>query len=159
MTNLADQLERLAKEATPGEWSLSEPDREGYAYIDAPTHGALARVVWHMEDDKYLGRPSVREQANAALIVALRNALPQIISALRGAEWQGIETAPKGAPSFDAGCREPSEWFLAGRPRRKTLLVRRRAWPQDDGWEDQFGNHYAADAFTHWRPLPRKDQP
>lgn len=78
--------------------------------------------------------------------------IPAILSALRG-EWQGIATAPKGAPGLDVGTRDASEWFL-GFARGRMRVVRRRAWPQDDGWEDQYGTNYAPSAFTHWRSLP-----
>lgn len=83
MTNLADELERLAKEATPGEW------REWFTRRRSPeiyTDGAPA----HSPND-LIG--STLRKGDAALIVALRNALPAILSALRREEWQGIATA------------------------------------------------------------------
>lgn len=64
--DLADELERLAKEATPGEW------RPWFAL-----------------------RSTLRKN-DVALILAFHEALPQIISALRREEWQGIETDTRG---------------------------------------------------------------
>ena len=58
----------------------------------------------------------------------------------------------------DAGCRGPSEWFMA-KPSTKygsaapAVVVRRRAWPQDDHWEDNGETYYRPDYFDAWRPL------
>lgn len=87
-TDLADELERLAKEATPGEWVVDGED--GHC------------GVYHAENcDRLmdLGLSDVEpsdDEANAALIVALRNALPAILSALRGegcSECQAVSAA------------------------------------------------------------------
>lgn len=81
--DLADELERLAKEATPGEWEIN--------------HGVIGGGGQDEDGDRELVADlgffsAARGEQDAALIVALRNALPQIISALRREEWQGIET-------------------------------------------------------------------
>lgn len=85
MTNLADELERLAKEATPGRWQNGIEDLEG---VVAPDNPGLGNVVC-LPPNKRMYSSSDFWPANAALIVALRNALPEIISALRREEWQG----------------------------------------------------------------------
>ncbi|AZC19572.1 hypothetical protein [Pseudomonas sp. CMR5c] len=71
---------------TPGPWSSSEPyQAESGAVvvsIDAPTHGALAEVIWQMEDDHDESRPSPECQANAHLLTAapeLRRALEDCV--------------------------------------------------------------------------------
>lgn len=68
---LADELEGLAKEATPGEWK-----RMGRYIGTKPSEGFIAET-------RTLGGTG---SANAALIVALRNRLPDILVALRRVE-------------------------------------------------------------------------
>ena len=65
---------------TPGPWELD--DNQGsrdYITINAPTHGALASVVWQMEDDKADGRRSPACEANAHLI----SSAPDLLDALQ----------------------------------------------------------------------------
>lgn len=52
-----------------GPWTLGEPDK-GFVPVNSPEHGALATVVWQMEEDAMLGRGSPRCEANARLIAA-----------------------------------------------------------------------------------------
>jgi len=84
MSSLANELEKLAGEATPGPWEATE--RSGYREILAPC-----------ADSDWYGRPKTHAVAyidteidekstDAALIVALRNNLPTILSALRERE-------------------------------------------------------------------------
>jgi hypothetical protein len=70
-------------------------------------------------------------------------------------EWQPIETAPKGLPSEDVGCRDASEWFLGLRKDGQVWEIQRRGWPQDDGWRDRDDTTYTPEWFTHWMPLPQ----
>ena len=74
--DLADELERLAKEATPGEWQAENAGGRG-SWIGNANH----ETSWAAMS---CGNSDAEAEANAALIVALRNALPQILSALRG---------------------------------------------------------------------------
>lgn len=85
MTDLADELERLAKEATPGDWVVEDNRSLNDAFWIAAKHPEVGRVSLAeirngCEEASELGN----DQANATLIVALRNALPEILSALRG---------------------------------------------------------------------------
>lgn len=88
---IADELERLAKEATPGRWQNGIEDLEG---VVAPDNPGLGNVICLPPTNRMYSSLDFWP-ANAALIVALRNALPEIVSALRREEWQGIETAPR----------------------------------------------------------------
>ena len=72
MTNLADELERLAKEAHAAPW-VGFADK-GFVIALMPA-GRPGDVCTFTADEQ--------STASADLIVALRNALPQIISALR----------------------------------------------------------------------------
>lgn len=75
-------------------------------------------------------------------------------------DWQPIETAPKGCVTEDAGCRGSSEWFF-GRTSaefRKQgaapfVVIRRRAWPQEDSWECNGEANYVPGYFDGWAPL------
>lgn len=81
-TNLLETLRALAPVVTPGEWIASESDMFGDHNIqwkegvetDAD-HSAIAAVVSNL-------RPWQQVEANAQLIVTLRNALPELIAAL-----------------------------------------------------------------------------
>lgn len=72
--------------------------------------------------------------------------------------WLPMETAPKGHPTESAGCRGSSDWFRARVSERYRaanpgeFIVRRRAWPQGDSWEDRDMTFYAPDFFDGWQP-------
>jgi hypothetical protein len=72
---LADEIERLADGVTPGPWAV-EP--EAIVTRDPVEIGYERRMI---ADLRYFTIPHVDD--NAALIVALRNNLPAILSALR----------------------------------------------------------------------------
>ena len=56
---------------TPGPWFLGESERgRHFRAVDAKEPGALASVVWLMEDDDIDGVSSPRCEANAHLIAA-----------------------------------------------------------------------------------------
>jgi hypothetical protein len=65
---------------TPGPWAISSGDfiLQNHAAVDAPKHGALALVVWKMEDDEL----SPECEANARLIAAA----PDLLEALETCE-------------------------------------------------------------------------
>lgn len=93
LTALADKLDELAMKATPGPWLPPEVippmgreagwvllrfNGEGYAWTDMPK-----QLTFNSEPrsrDEYL-----QDVADAELLIALRNALPQITTALREA--------------------------------------------------------------------------
>lgn len=62
---------------TPGPWEMSDGGYilPNHKAIDAPSHGALALVVWKMEDDER----SPKCEANARLIAAA----PDLLEALQ----------------------------------------------------------------------------
>jgi len=72
------ELERLAKEATPGPWWVGDID-DGFAAINSATHTGLASVVWQMDDDEVCGMRPLPQEANARLIAA---ANPTVVEAL-----------------------------------------------------------------------------
>jgi len=89
---LADEIEALAKEATPGPWGL----RVGGNYADdvwvasdaeRPWESHMALKLWSRtmgRGDYEIGSPEHKAAiANAAMIVALVNNAPAIVSALR----------------------------------------------------------------------------
>lgn len=74
-------------------------------------------------------------------------------------QWKPIETAPKGVPSENAGCRQESEWFI-GRVSKKNrpynppyIVIRRKAWPHGSCWECAGKMDYASDYFDAWCEL------
>ena len=92
MDNL-EELERLLAKATPGEWIAQSTDTEGPDYgvcIVAENLGGLvaAALPWPTEIDK---GDFARVEANAALIVALRNAAPSLIATAREVEGLRVE--------------------------------------------------------------------
>lgn len=72
--------------------------------------------------------------------------------------WQPIETAPKGHVTENAGCRGASDWFRARVSAKYKdanpgeFIVRRRAWPQGDSWQDRDKTNFAHDFFDAWQP-------
>lgn len=79
---LLETLRALAPVVTPGEWIASESDMFGDHNIQwkegvetDTDHRAIAAVVSNL-------RPWQQVEANAQLIVTLRNALPELIAAL-----------------------------------------------------------------------------
>jgi hypothetical protein len=80
MNKLADELEGLAERATPGEWAWT--DDNGVAF---PRQWRLCPGVLFADGTSGTPGGDSIDCANAALIVALRNRLPAILSALRDA--------------------------------------------------------------------------
>ena len=85
-TDLLETLRALAPVVTPGEWIASESDMFGDHNIQwkegvetDTDHRAIAAVVSNL-------RPWQQVEANAQLIVSLRNNLPTIIAALEVVE-------------------------------------------------------------------------
>lgn len=101
MTNLANQIERLSAAATPGEWRTHAAKRGFKGDIFVPTAKQvqdchhIARLFADKPKKVPLDELQVRVESNeairqietnAALIVTLRNAVPQIIAALNAAD-------------------------------------------------------------------------
>lgn len=85
-----DELERLAAEATPGPWdyapcTIGHPDNVKNPVVGSPSN-YIARAF--SEDSTFTGLTSraprrSAAEANAYLIAAARNALPELVAALR----------------------------------------------------------------------------
>jgi hypothetical protein len=76
-----EELRRLLAEATPGPWEVGEPDRNEQATIYAGPDDWIALLP-----HQCLESIRIAQERNAALIAAMRNALPGILDALDAAE-------------------------------------------------------------------------
>jgi len=92
---LLTQLEELAGKATPGSWDIAP-------YYIGTGPDEVCRGMLVNDGDWPIGIISENDPPlddtlshDLSLIVALRNNLPTILSALKAVEWQPIETAPK----------------------------------------------------------------
>lgn len=92
MTNLvqiAATLEALAAKVTPGEWEVEQPLDHELWLVEAGLPNPEWRVISGLPfPDEKGDIPKRQVEANAALIVALRNNLPTIITALKAMEEQ-----------------------------------------------------------------------
>lgn len=78
---LAAQIEALAAKATQGKWVINGPHSDdGSVYIDADDSSMDAVAIM------LTGSAHQQDETDAALIVALQNNLPAIVTALRQAE-------------------------------------------------------------------------
>ena len=80
-----------------GPWKI-RPIKHGnkagsFVNIDGPGLDALARVVWRMNEDKYLRRPSPEQEANARLIEAAPTLAELLIEALDSGQLFNLDTA------------------------------------------------------------------
>ena len=119
MTNLADELERLAKEATPGEWRVTEP-WSGFSSLKAGEKLVFGLAAGCDEER----RPASECDANAALIVTLRNNLPAILSALRGEQERETAADVVRAPRKLIEDVLTDYIMMAGQPRLDPLYAR-----------------------------------
>ena len=88
MTDLIDKIERLSAAATPGEWATSPDhvsDQNYETCIElADRVGHIGTAIAYFHHDWETDRISWKAaQSNAALAVTLRNAVPEILAALR----------------------------------------------------------------------------
>lgn len=114
LTALADKLDELAMKATPGEWRTKnlEPRTLGVDWIDGAEDQsgnhwssiASFGTLSFIKDRIPTHAPDGMTGANAALVVALRNALPQITTALREAARlrEALEPFAAEAATYDA---------------------------------------------------------
>lgn len=118
--NLADQIEALDAKATAGPWETDSTDNGGsgserfnYYSVGAGPAGKWETIVDTLNSDVaeiheewdgdehgvYHHAWDDQGRANCELIVALRNAVPEILAALRLAETSSITALSDGAPS------------------------------------------------------------
>ena len=87
MTIDLDELERLEREATPGPWVAWRS--EIFPGSDAKAYDEDSIVCCE-------GQEGVARHANAALIVAARNALPELIRELKELREEVLERLERG---------------------------------------------------------------
>lgn len=107
---------------TPGPWKIRNlyGDESSRVAIDAPTHADLARVVWLMSDDEYLGTSSPEKEANARLIANAPNLAKAIGSIIELSSRPNIsdrekmdriyDTALNAAQALDSDNPRPAIW-------------------------------------------------
>ena len=122
-TTLADTLSAIEEKASPGDWRVTTCLDYWIEHSRTPTKadegfkgvGHFGDVSWPNADKR-----QVEWEANAALIVALRNNLPEILAALREREamraaLEKIANGPVGTldPIGDGGtyCLTGNEWL------------------------------------------------
>ena len=79
-----DELERLYKAATPGEWLLSDVDIPPIVYLGAQKNEAMIACV--DAGAGYANLPVNEAEANAKSIAALHNAFPALLALARDGE-------------------------------------------------------------------------
>jgi len=120
-----EELRGLAEKATPGPWHYAE--REGrflFKIMSASVY--VAETSWH--DASPIYPTKVGSEANFALIVAMRNALPALLDALsaslarEGEDWIG--TAQQGFKAWKAKPHN-ARWFrkIDGTPIPNDLTI------------------------------------
>lgn len=144
--------------------------KDGVEYIRADLLSALtntsgddeapvAKVVSKYGDPESFGERDLVALVDLSTLKynTLLYARPQSAAVRDG--WQPIKTAPKGEVTEDAGCRGASEWFL-GRVAPKYaafrppyIVIRRRAWPQEDSWSCAGEADYVPAFFDAWAPI------
>ncbi|MFA7279563.1 MAG: hypothetical protein WC100_05665 [Sterolibacterium sp.] len=90
-----DELERLYRKATPGEWLLSDVDIPPIVYLGAQKNEAMIACV--DAGAGYANLPVNEAEANAKSIAALHNAFPDLLALARDGEryrWLRDETNP-----------------------------------------------------------------
>ena len=136
---LADELIALAEKATAGPWKAN------------PYRGHIGSQVWAGEPGPETAKLILAEgdadDADAALIVALRNNLPEILAALtaRSDGWRDIEGAPRDGLALIGGWWPEGEEYAAG------------TWWQNIGHctkHGVYGDWADCAEPTHWQPLP-----
>ena len=136
-SDLASELEALAKDATPGPWSWTEDNGP-----KMPKQWRIAPGVLLADCSSGTPGGDSIDRANAALIVGLRNDLPAILSALRKAgemeaALDGLAKRTNLSLQADESQVEgdPLEWVVyrehGGRSDREFTEIARAATPLD----------------------------
>ncbi|MFH5773546.1 Lar family restriction alleviation protein [Paracoccus sp. NGMCC 1.201697] len=125
-------------------------------------------ITWGFEVDHWVSCTAAdccadmgiyEEKASAVSAWNRRTPSARVLELEAAQQWQQIETAPKGEITEAVGCRGESEWFLgrvaekyaSGRP--PFIVIRRRAWPQEDSWTCAGEAYYVPDFFDAWLPI------
>ena len=119
-----EELRALLAKATPGPWEVDYLDKNGQRVI-RQEHIEIA-TFWH----HCVGSIEKEMEANAALVVAMRNALPALLDLASRVE-RAEQLAYTGAislASIDEGATRPETWKERAENRQAVfLLAKRRA--------------------------------
>jgi hypothetical protein len=161
-----DELEELAKAATPGPWKCDDGNVFSVP-LGRPRRDALDRH-WSThpptdvgpipDEDGFLfgGQQNDNYGANSELVVAMRNSLDALAAELRAHRereasggWIAVsERMPEVATDGeDAGC---SEWVNVYAPRRGADMA---SW-DGERWYWRAEGYAIPSEVTHWQPLP-----
>lgn len=134
--NIAE-LRRLEAEATPGPWSVDRHFVVGPRLdTDDQSHGMINGVA-----DIY----GPNRSKDAALIVAMRNALPEMLDRKEEDGWQPIETAPVW--------KDENDLILLYEPHSEGgFIFVGGNNPMTGNWFNNLDGE--TQSPTHWRPLP-----
>lgn len=104
---LIEQLDELHGKATQGEWDVTDIGSVQGQKSTVYSAGDELRYVAYCHDTTYIKEPTPNE-ANAALIVALHNAWPQISEVLREVEGLPKKLSDMAAEALAADPRKRS---------------------------------------------------
>jgi len=139
----------LHEAATPGPWHGDGTTVDGDALVYAEAGGWEIAVLPRWWEQ---GPSEDQVRANAALLAALRTALPALLDRIEAEEWRPIEEAPKDGMSILA--------IVAGtHPQTGEPFVPEVVeWDEGDScwWNCMWGYDNAHSTYnpTHWRHLP-----
>lgn len=149
------ELRRLEAEATPGEWFDTDYGVVRQGRTDAPIASIYGDREVFPQDERML--------ANAALIVAMRNSLPELLKAV---EWQSMDSAPKDTKILVGYRNSLGNWRTVTACYHTQLPWSEDAWRDDDdeseyapeGWYEESETHENILPIEHypiaWMPLP-----
>lgn len=140
MTNLADELERLDADSFNGD------------------NAALVRSITALIA---LNKRAAFPNPVPGLAVQLLTTAAHRLSALRGEQWQGIETAPKDGREINGYRPDQGVFTFRWAWAEEFVPKGQNGDPTEDydenfawWWHDLWGWMEGDETPTHWRPLP-----
>jgi len=119
-----EELERLEREATGGPWRIGESNTKHVAGIDVE-HEKLGIEIWN----------SLDAATDAALIVAARNRLPQLlalsrIGLLAVAENEAQKAVPRGPVVEGMDLTTTQAWMMASEKLDEAIMAYKEGQPK-----------------------------